>query len=67
MEDLLQPVRYIPGSTEAEWAETKPVEEERIERKNKILAVYSKVYGVAKMVLEILVAFGAEVCSKRKR
>ncbi|KAK2738505.1 hypothetical protein FQN57_007020 [Myotisia sp. PD_48] len=59
MMELLQPVRYIPGSTKAECVKTKPMEKRLVERKGKVIMVYSKVYGIAKVVCEVLAIFGS--------
>jgi hypothetical protein len=39
----------------------KTLEERRNERRNNVVAMYSKIYGVAKVVFEILSAYGVEV------
>ncbi|KAF3483986.1 uncharacterized protein GIQ15_03310 [Arthroderma uncinatum] len=59
--ELLQPVRYIPGSTKAEYCGPKPLSERKAERHDRVVVAYSKIYGVAKMIAEILGAFGAEL------
>lgn len=45
---------------------TPSLEERRDKRRNEIVEVYSHVYGVAKIVLEILMAFGEVVSSPWK-
>ncbi|KAK2858400.1 hypothetical protein FQN49_004769 [Arthroderma sp. PD_2] len=59
--ELLQPVRYIPGSTKAEYCGPKPLTDRKAERHDRAVMVYSKIYGIAKMIFEILSAFGAEL------
>lgn len=39
----------------------KTLEERRNERRDKVIAVYSKIYGLAKIVFQILTAYGIEV------
>lgn len=59
--EFLQPVRYIPGSNEAEFCGPQTFEDNKSERQGRAVIAYSKVYGVAKMISEILKAFGSEV------
>ena len=46
---------------DSEQLHVKTLEERRSERRNSVIAVYSKIYGVAKVVFEILTAYGVEV------
>lgn len=59
--EFLQPVRYIPGSSEAEFCGPQTFEDSKSGRQGRAVMAYSKVYGVAKMISEILKAFGSEV------
>jgi hypothetical protein len=43
-------------------APPRTLEERRKERRDRVVAVYSKIYGIAKVVFEILKAYGVEVC-----
>jgi hypothetical protein len=44
-----------------EQLRVKTLEERRNERRNNVVAMYSKIYGVAKVVFEILKGYGVEV------
>ncbi|EGD90719.1 hypothetical protein H112_02187 [Trichophyton rubrum D6] len=59
--EFLQPVRYIPGSSEAEFCGPQTFEDSKSGRQGRAVMAYSKVYGVAKMISEILKAFGSEL------
>ncbi|EFQ99856.1 hypothetical protein MGYG_02868 [Nannizzia gypsea CBS 118893] len=59
--ELLQPVRYIPDSSQAELCCPEPCADHKSERQDRVVVAYSKVYGVAKMISEILRAFGSEL------